>query len=455
MDRRAAALYVAALALLFSLGLGAALAQPAHSAQLWAGDYETGDFHQWAYVEGPPSNATIVTDPLHQGRYAARFRVSPGDKLVGASGERSEVYIGTHESEGTESWWAWSTYFGDDFNPNPGTSWNIFTQWHASGIGQSNAHFEVDTSQTPWKIQLRAFGGQPDQNQRRYPLADFQPNHWFDFVLHVRWASDNTGFFEVWVDGRPVLTKTFGPTLYAGQSVYLKQGFYRGESALTTVLYQDGMRRGDSLAAVAPELATATTDSTTASTTTTAPSTTSAPTTTTAPTTSTAPSTTTTTTTTATAPSTTTTPTTAATSTTASTTTTTSPTTTTTPPPATTTTTSTTTTTATTPSGVVKKPKKLPHSALGFAASPRLMQSLLVVSARAPVGRKVQLLVRGPKGRLLGRKWQRATRLGHINTWVQLHGLTNQRFVRVTLVLRRAKDAGPARATTKVRLRRR
>jgi hypothetical protein len=104
---------------------------------------------------------------------------------------------------------------------------------------------------------------------------------------------------------------------------------------------------------------------------------------------------------------------------------------------------------------VVKKPKKLPHSALGFAASPRLMQSLLVVSARAPVGRKVQLLVRGPKGRLLGRKWQRATRLGHINTWVQLHGLTNQRFVRVTLVLRRAKDAGPARATTKVRLRRR
>jgi hypothetical protein len=104
---------------------------------------------------------------------------------------------------------------------------------------------------------------------------------------------------------------------------------------------------------------------------------------------------------------------------------------------------------------VVKKPKRLPHSAVGFSAAPRLIQSLLVVSGRAPVGRKVQLLVRGPNGRLLGRKWQRASQLGHINTYVQLHGLTNQQFVRVTLVLPKARNAGPARATAKVPLRRR
>jgi len=178
--------------------------------------------------------------------------VRPADDPIGSSGERAEVLAGTGEGLGTESWWSWSTYFGDDFVPIANSSWNIFTQWHHSGLsGQSNAHFEVNTNTAPWTLQLRTFGGELDTNQAVFPLGSFERNRWFDFVFHVRWAPDATGFVELWLNGEQVVPLTNTPTLYFGQGVYLKQGFYRAESNVTSVLYHDGMRRGQSYADVA------------------------------------------------------------------------------------------------------------------------------------------------------------------------------------------------------------
>jgi hypothetical protein len=37
------------------------------------------------------------------------------------------------------------------------------------------------------------------------------------------------------------------PTIYEGQAVYVMHGFYRDTSAVTTVVYQDAMRRNDTL----------------------------------------------------------------------------------------------------------------------------------------------------------------------------------------------------------------
>ena len=39
-------------------------------------------------------------------------------------------------------------------------------------------------------------------------------------------------------------------TLYPGDGVYVKQGFYRRPSGSVSTVYQDGMRRGDSYASV-------------------------------------------------------------------------------------------------------------------------------------------------------------------------------------------------------------
>lgn len=253
MSRSAAAnisLFWKRVSLLFALAFVAffVLSGTSRAETSWLGDYETGDFSQWSGVQALPGRATTVTDRVRHGTFAARYEVRPGDNPIGATGERSEVMKITGEQAGTESWWGWSTYFGNDFNPNLNTHWNIFTDWHHSGCcGQANVHFEIDTTTPTWGIQLRTFGGTVDQNERRFRLADFQRNTWYDFVFHVRWATDNTGFVEVWLNGQNVLPLTNTPTIYSGQTVYLKQGFYRGPgSDSSSVVYHDAMRRGTS-----------------------------------------------------------------------------------------------------------------------------------------------------------------------------------------------------------------
>jgi hypothetical protein len=44
------------------------------------------------------------------------------------------------------------------------------------------------------------------------------------------------------VNGK-VKVRAHAATLYKGQGVYVKQGFYRGPSSRTTTIYHDGMQR--------------------------------------------------------------------------------------------------------------------------------------------------------------------------------------------------------------------
>lgn len=215
-------------------------------------DYESGNFRQWAGVNALRGRATVVRSPRHQGNYAARFIVRPGDNpLPGASGERAEAYAWTRESEGKESWWKWSTYFPTGFRPNTGSAWNVFTQWHQTAhTCPSPVAFEVNAYGSPWKLRLHVDGGsinlstcQP-ASERTWNFAALRRNKWYTFVFHVRWsAKRSVGFVQLWVNGNIKIRKTYVPTLYAGQGVNVRQGFYRGKSSKTTVIYHDGLRR--------------------------------------------------------------------------------------------------------------------------------------------------------------------------------------------------------------------
>ena len=122
-------------------------AQSGHAAgDLFRGDYETGNFSQWSAIQALPGDVTIASSPVRQGSYSARFQVNPGDNPLNccAGSERSEVYASTGEAAGTESWWAWSTYFPSDFTYVPNTSWNIFTQWHNCGCDRAGERHVQD-----------------------------------------------------------------------------------------------------------------------------------------------------------------------------------------------------------------------------------------------------------------------------------------------------------------------
>jgi hypothetical protein len=235
---------------LFALLLGGTVAIPAEAIIVKRLDYETGSFSQWSGVQAERGDAVIVRSPVRQGHYAARFIVRPGDNPIGMSGERAEVYSLTAEKEGTESWWRWSTYFPTGFRPNRNSSWNVFTQWHHTGEScPTPVSFEVNNYSSPARLRLRVWGGrlssscQPD-SKRVWDFAVLRRNRWYNFTFHVKWSSaKSTGFVQLWVNGLLKIPKTHVADLYRGQGVYVKQGFYRGRSNLTTTIFHDGLRR--------------------------------------------------------------------------------------------------------------------------------------------------------------------------------------------------------------------
>jgi polysaccharide lyase-like protein len=235
-----------------------------HDKKFWSGDFETGDLAQWWRVQAVPGDVRVVKSPVRQGSYAARFVVHPDDVPVGDEGERSELRASQDDSggySGLEEWYGWSTLFPRNFNPTPGTSWNFFLQWHDSlnnGCGP-NIAYQVDEAKRPARIRLRVRGGRISlsscdarYDRSWYPVA-LTTGRWYDFVVHVRWSSDpRVGFVQAWINGKLVVRKTKIATLYPGDGIYVKQGFYRKPSDRVSTVYQDGMRRGNSYRLVSP-----------------------------------------------------------------------------------------------------------------------------------------------------------------------------------------------------------
>ncbi len=243
-------LAMAVFAVFAVFATGATAATNGGSAHLlWDGAFQN-DASAWTGVQARDGGFTIVQAPGRRPGNAARFLVRPGDVPIGTGGERAEVYKETDEAAGTDSFWAWSVYFPRASASSPGTSWNVFTQWHqtVSG-GVQPLSFEVANQNGREWLRLRSWGGNASSPVRRaWILAPLVRGKWFDFALHVRWASDSTGLLQVWLDKKQVLPATHTPTLYAGESVYLKQGFYRASSSVTSEVYVAGTKRGATLA---------------------------------------------------------------------------------------------------------------------------------------------------------------------------------------------------------------
>ncbi|MFM8332472.1 MAG: polysaccharide lyase [Candidatus Methylumidiphilus sp.] len=280
-------------------------------------DYETGDFSQWA-VEGRPNrviippplnhpddNLTIVTSdktlrnvehgPVREGKYAAKVVVHSGDdpyKVRDGHVHSERMQIGGTQQqaaafEGSEQWYAWSIYFPQNFNPDP-KGWNNLVQWHhtpngkddpCEKVGPANIGFNVTyyakNNESIWERGYMSFGSHGSADPECAPAnmttsgmlplmnpktTHLRPNHWYDFVFHVKWSGDPAqGFFEVWLDGNKVIPLTHASTLYAGHSANMGIGLYRGLSTVdssnpshdfVSTLYIDAIKRGNSYEAV-------------------------------------------------------------------------------------------------------------------------------------------------------------------------------------------------------------
>ena len=181
-----------------------------------------------------PGRATL-TSIARDGTTGLRLHTEPGDNNVASSGEmeRDDVFLSQAASdgyEGHEAWWAHSIYFPDDFTTPTWESYVVF-DFHNSAPGAWQANFHVaferqsDTTK-PGLLSLFGYGGVNSGDGRfAAALGEIQKKVWYDFVYHVRWSSGSDGFFDAWLNGKRVLSHR-GPTLYAGQGVYLKLANY-------------------------------------------------------------------------------------------------------------------------------------------------------------------------------------------------------------------------------------
>jgi hypothetical protein len=211
------------------------------------------------------------------GGTAVRLHTEPGDDNVAGSGDmqRTDLYLAQAGgapvvfNEGEEHWWSISILFPDDF---------VFPTWqryalagfhHTGPTGQGNftLGFErgagLPTSATG-VLMFRGYGGTQDSGLFTAPVGLVLKNVWYDFVFHVRWSSGSDGFFDAWVNGVKKLSHR-GPTLYAGQGVYLKLANYHtpicdpypaciGTDPPSSVIYDRVVRGTTPLAVSAGEL---------------------------------------------------------------------------------------------------------------------------------------------------------------------------------------------------------
>lgn len=210
-------------------------------APLWASNFVSSPLDGGFILQAKDASRAVLV-PTRNGRLGPQLTTLPGDNTIAGSGEmeRCDLMLPQDLSdgyEGHEAWWAHSIFFPDTFQAPTWQSY-VVADFHNTVNGPGQANFMVNHRRQldpvtlqedvtkPGILQFSGYGG--DANGAGHYSADIGQvlkNVWYDFLYHVRWSSGPDGIFDAWVNGVQKLQRR-GPTLYAGQGVYLKLANY-------------------------------------------------------------------------------------------------------------------------------------------------------------------------------------------------------------------------------------
>ena len=127
-----------------------------------------------------------------------------------------------------KQWYKWSVYLEEDYPIQEGGKLSL-GQWHSmecphvkfNSYGSDNGKLYFDLRKT-WE-------GDCKTTHRSY-IGNLQEmrGKWTEFIIYAEWASDESGVFEIWLNGKQVLDYK-GRTLTVGleRYNYLKIGIYQ------------------------------------------------------------------------------------------------------------------------------------------------------------------------------------------------------------------------------------
>jgi hypothetical protein len=226
----------------------------AASRVLWTGNYESGDFAQWEGVlrETVEGGAQIVSKPVAQGRYAARFELGP--TAEGYNFSRIEAHQGSVETSGgaygAETWYRWAELVPSSSRFGPHQTFNHLVQWLPT-IPCFGSALSVNGLARPARLLLIVrggdvvrYGGSCDlRHTRVFDLGRLPRDRWLRFRLHTRWHADpSVGFVELWMNGGRKIRRTYLATSPPDVDHYVRQGLYRFRCACRTVVFGDSMK---------------------------------------------------------------------------------------------------------------------------------------------------------------------------------------------------------------------
>ena len=198
-----------------------------------------------------PDRASLVTQ-ARDGTNAVQLTTQPGDSELSGSGtaERADLVLspsGDYCNAGQEEWWAHSLMFPSDYvAPTGDGNWGVVFDFHHTGqTGQAN--FQIFS--TPTGLEFGIAGGPTVIDSVSDPafnvvsIGSVTTGMWYDFIYHVKWSSGSDGFFQAWLNGQQVMNFN-GPTLYAGQSCYLKVANYHTPTGAAVSIVHSRIVRG-------------------------------------------------------------------------------------------------------------------------------------------------------------------------------------------------------------------
>jgi hypothetical protein len=212
---------------------------------VWKADFETGDISQFngnvnATNKGR-TNIEIVSDPVRQGKAAAKLTLHPDDTFAA---RQMRVQLTRH-------------------SPRTGEGQDLFLSFYLrmneAPLARDNfAYWESDESwrnMMTWWVEPREGGGATinfgtgNLGPSKHWTADFTPGRWHQLAMHIRWSTNpQAGRIKLWYDGK-VVVDIPAQTKADANPMFFQPGVHRAErSSAVDTLFFDDFVEGDTLA---------------------------------------------------------------------------------------------------------------------------------------------------------------------------------------------------------------